>query len=277
MKTFCIRWSINAIGRTGTLPGPVPEAPRRTRVVESPMSDRENDTDSPPPLDAVSSETEESSGADDESAGDPGESPPEATSDGVETPSAAEEERGEPQLSPENEAALAAIEAELTEMLERESTSDPYDELETARAELEAAKDQHLRLAADFDNYRRRVSAQLAECSARAKAELLARLLEAVDDLQRVSELDAETATVESLVEGVDLVERKVMRALEEAGVEVVDPVGELFDPSTMEAMMRVPVEGDEENDVVHHVLQKGYLFKGILVRPARVAVQMHD
>jgi molecular chaperone GrpE len=251
------------------------------------MSDRENDTDSPPPEDAVSSETEESSGTDDESAGDPEESQPEASSDGVETSSAdekeappdglAEEERGEPRMSPENEAALAAIEAELTEMLESESTSDPYDELETVRAEAEAAKDQHLRLAADFDNYRRRVSVQLAECSARAKAELVARLLEAVDDLQRVSELDAETATVESLVEGVDLVERKVMRALEEAGVEVVDPVGELFDPSTMEAMMRVPVEEDGENDTVHHVLQKGYLFKGILVRPARVAVQMRD
>lgn len=239
-------------------------------------------------MDAVSSETEEPSGMNDESAGDPEETPPEATSDGVETPSAdeeedatpeglAEEESGDLRMSPENEAALAAIEAELTEMLESESTRDPYDELETARAEAEAAKDQHLRLAADFDNYRRRVSQQLAECSARAKAELVARLLEAVDDLQRVSELDADTATVESLVEGVDLVERKVMRALEEAGVEVVDPVGEPFDPSTMEAMMRVPVEGDGENDVVHHVLQKGYLFKGILVRPARVAVQMHD
>jgi molecular chaperone GrpE len=188
-----------------------------------------------------------------------------------------EEESEEPQLSPEDEAALAAIEAELTEMLDSESTGDPYEELELARAELKAAKDQQLRLAADFDNYRRRVSGQLADCSARAKAELLARLVDAVDDLQRVSELDADTATVESLVEGVDLVERKVLRALEEAGVEVVSPVGEPFDPSTMEAMMRVPLEEGGENDTVHHVMQKGYVFKGILVRPARVAVQMDD
>lgn len=257
------------------------------------MSDRENDRDSLPPEDGVSSESEELSDTSDEGAGDPGDSQPDATSEGVETQSTdgeeaeasvesdegeSEGEEGEePQLSPEDEAALAAIEAELTEMLDSESTSDPYEELESARAELKAAKDQQLRLAADFDNYRRRVSGQLADCSARAKAELLARLVDAVDDLQRVSELDADTATVDSLVEGVDLVERKVLRALEEAGVEVVNPVGEPFDPSTMEAMMRVPLEEGGENDTVHHVMQKGYLFKGILVRPARVAVQMDD
>ena len=125
------------------------------------------------------SESEEWSDTADEGAGDPGDSLPEATSNGVETQSAdheeaegpaesgeeesdgeepGEDEGEEPQLSPEDEAALAAIEAELTEMLDSESTGDPYEELESARAELKAAKDQQLRLAADFDNYRRRVS-----------------------------------------------------------------------------------------------------------------------
>jgi molecular chaperone GrpE len=256
------------------------------------MSDRNNDTDSAPleervtpeavePSDAEEpSEAAESSDAAGEGDGETG-SPPAAAAGEVEAPGGDQEEEAEageaPQVSPEDEAALAAIEAELTEMLEADSTSDPYEELESARAELEAAKDQQLRLAADFDNYRRRMSSELADCSARAKAEVVARLLEAVDDLQRVSELDADTATVQSLVEGVDLVERKVLRALEEAGVEVLNPIGEPFDPSTMEAVMRVPLEEGGENDTVQQVMQKGYLLKGILVRPARVAVQMDD
>ena len=67
--------------------------------------------------------------------------------------------------------------------------------------------------------------------------------------------------------------ERKFFRVLEEAGVEVVDPQGEAFDPNTMEAMMRVPAGSDEDDDMVERVFQRGYTFRGQLVRPARVSV----
>ena len=63
------------------------------------------------------------------------------------------------------------------------------------------------------------------------------------------------------------------MRVLKDAGVEMIDPVGEAFDPELMEAMMRVPAEADEQADTVAQVFQKGYSLKGILVRPARVSV----
>jgi len=71
----------------------------------------------------------------------------------------------------------------------------------------------------------------------------------------------------------VDLVERKFVRMLADAGVEMIDPDGQKFDPERMEAMMRVPIEGDEEDDSVAQVFQKGYSLKGVLVRPARVSV----
>jgi molecular chaperone GrpE len=74
-------------------------------------------------------------------------------------------------------------------------------------------------------------------------------------------------------MEGIDLVERKFVRMLGDAGVDMIDPTGEPFDPMSMEAMMRVPAESDEQADTVAQVFQKGYSLKGILIRPARVSV----
>ncbi len=147
------------------------------------------------------------------------------------------------------------------------------DAVERIRAERDRFRDRHLRLAADFDNYRKRTEGRLRQRSDRAQADLVSRLLDPLDDLLRVTALEPETASVEAIVEGVDLVERKFFRVLEDAGVEVVDPQGEDFDPNTMEAMMRVPAESEADDDVVERVFQRGYTFKGLLVRAARVSV----
>ena len=141
------------------------------------------------------------------------------------------------------------------------------------RVERDQARDRHLRLAADFDNYRKRTEDRLRQRWDRAQADLVSRMLEPLDDLLRVTALEPESASVEAIVEGVDLVERKFFRVLEEAGVEIVDPEGEEFDPNTMEAMMRVPAGVEEDDDTVERVFQRGYTFKGLLVRPARVSV----
>ena len=148
---------------------------------------------------------------------------------------------------------------------------DPVAQLKEERDQI---KDQHLRLAADFGNYRRRTEDRLRQRWNRAQADLVGRLLDPLDDLRRVTALEPEsTASVDAIVEGVDLVERKFFRALEEAGVEVVDPQGERFDPNTMEAMMRMATDEDEDDDTVAQVFQRGYTMKGILIRPARVSV----
>jgi molecular chaperone GrpE len=151
------------------------------------------------------------------------------------------------------------------------------DEVEILQDDLARLTDQHLRLAADFENYRKRVSAELASGWVRARADLAAALLEGLDDLQRVSRFTSEDATLEALIEGVDLVERKFLKALTDAGLQAVDPTGEPFDPNTMEAMMRVPAEEEGQDETVHQVFQKGYLFKDQLVRPARVSVYKDD
>jgi molecular chaperone GrpE len=149
-------------------------------------------------------------------------------------------------------------------------------EVMALREEFEALNDRHLRLAAEFKNYRTRVEAERLASWSRAQADLVGRFLDVLDDLQRVAGLDLSNATVEGIMEGIDLVERKFLRVLSDAGIEIIDPVGETFDPSRMEAVMRVPAETEEDDDRVAQVVQKGYALKGHLVRPARVGVHKH-
>jgi len=146
-------------------------------------------------------------------------------------------------------------------------------EADTLRREFAELNDRHLRLAAEFNNFRRRSEQERLEAWSRAQADLVGKFLDVLDDLSRVADLDLTNATVEAIMEGVDLVERKFVRMIADAGVEMIDPDGEEFDPERMEAMMRVPIEGDEEDDSVAQVFQKGYSLKGVLVRPARVSV----
>lgn len=146
-------------------------------------------------------------------------------------------------------------------------------ELVALRGEFESLNDRHLRLAAEFNNYRRRVEQERADSWGRAQSELLGRFVEVLDDLQRVAGLELGNATVEAILGGIDLVDRKFMRILADVGVQILDPTGERFNPETMEAMMRVPAESEDDEDRVAQVFQKGYSLKGQLIRPARVSV----
>ncbi len=163
------------------------------------------------------------------------------------------------------------------EIEEQEAEAEPSNDLDLMQKELTAFNDRHLRLMAEFTNYRRRAESELSEAWTRGQADMLRSFVDGLDDLQRVSAWQAESTTVEALVEGVDLVERKFRQALEAAGVEMIDPVGEPFDPNFMEAMLGVPTEDPEEDEKVQDVFQKGYSFKGHLVRPARVTVFKHE
>jgi molecular chaperone GrpE len=168
-------------------------------------------------------------------------------------------------------------EATPEEVEEAEAEQEPERDFTRLQRELDQLNDQHLRLAAEFSNYRRRAESETSRSWGRGQADLLRHLLDALDDLQRVGAWEPETTTVEALVEGIDLVERKIRQALEAAGVQVLNPVGESFDPNHMEAMFTVPAESDDQEEQVAEVLQKGYILNGHLVRPARVGVYKHE
>jgi molecular chaperone GrpE len=182
---------------------------------------------------------------------------------------------GEPEVRPEAEAPPVETEAEAVPG--GEGVDGAAAELAALQRELEALNDRYLRLAAEFDNYRKRIERERAELWTRAQAELVTRLLEVLDDLQRVSEFDAESATAQSLLEGAQLVEKKMRHVLESGGLEPIQAEGEFFNPETMEALMTVPAEHPEEDEVVVQVFQKGYRFKGHLIRPARVQVKKYE
>ena len=143
-------------------------------------------------------------------------------------------------------------------------------------AEHRSLQDRHLRLAAEYDNYRKRSDRERAELWGRAQGDLAKRLLDVLDDLQRYASAD-ESMSAASLVEGARLVEKKMRHALESAGLEPIAAEEEFFDPATMEALMTVPTETREEDDQVAAVFQKGYRFKDVLIRPARVQVKKYE
>ena len=141
--------------------------------------------------------------------------------------------------------------------------------LENEVAEL---KDRHLRLAAEFDNYRKRAIRERAELSDRAQASFVAKLLDVLDDLDRLVASDPATP-LPTVREGLSAVDRKLSKVLEDAGIERIDPTGEPFDPSQHEAVATIASPDGSRDQQVSATFQPGYRFKGVLVRPARVQV----
>jgi len=138
--------------------------------------------------------------------------------------------------------------------------------------ELAEMKDRHLRLAAEYDNYRKRSSRERAELADRAQASFVAKLLDVLDDLDRLVASDSSTPLT-TLREGLSAVDRKLWKELQDAGVERIDPVGTAFDPALHEAVSTTPAPERSKEQVVSATFQPGYRFKGTLVRPARVQV----
>lgn len=141
-------------------------------------------------------------------------------------------------------------------------------ELESAAAEM---KDKYVRLAADFDNYKKRTRQEQAETLQHASAELIKRLLPVLDDLQNV--LEHKPADVdETWVKGLELSVRKLEEALGTHGLEPIDSVGTQFDPKLHEAVGHEE-STDQPEDTVVSELRRGYRVRDRVVRPALVRV----
>lgn len=139
--------------------------------------------------------------------------------------------------------------------------------------ELDEFRDRHARLAAEFDNYRKRVNRENHVLVERAQAALAINVLDVLDDLDRILDNMDETTPAESLREAIELVDRKLRKELESAGLERLDPAGTPFDPTVHEAVATTPSLDAAQDDHVSATFQAGYKFKGTLIRPARVQV----
>ena len=173
----------------------------------------------------------------------------------------------------ENDSSVgAAAEGEAEVEVEVAAVVDAGEELQSKFDELQ---DRYLRIAAEYENFRKRTARERVEMWQRAQAEVVSNILDALDDFERVLQLDSASASAEDVIKGVELVERKLLRELESAGLERVGRVGEAFDPKHHEAIGSLPAETEEEDQTVGAILQSGYKFGGALIRPARVQVLM--
>lgn len=140
--------------------------------------------------------------------------------------------------------------------------------------EIDDLKDKHLRLAAEYDNFRRRAARERQEAGWRAQGELVRGLLDALDDINRFANVDPATVDAKTVVDGVSLVEKKLLKSLAGHGFEVLNPTGHPFDPALHEAVTTAPAERAEEDGTVAVCFQAGYVINGLVLRPARVVVR---
>ncbi|MBF0975418.1 MAG: nucleotide exchange factor GrpE, partial [Atopobium sp.] len=148
------------------------------------------------------------------------------------------------------------------------------DQIEAAKQQAAEANDRFLRLQADWDNYRRRTAQERLDERQRATEKLVVDLLPVIDDLERAIE-HADNLTdpaAQQFVEGVSAVCNKLVNVLNKEGVEVVNPVGEAFDPLSHQAVSQIE-DTEAYDETVAQVYQKGYRMGGKDIRTAMVVV----
>jgi molecular chaperone GrpE len=149
----------------------------------------------------------------------------------------------------------------------------PESALQRVEEELAALRDKYLRAAAEFENFRKRTAKERLELWAKAQGELIERLVDGLDDLNRFAEVDHAAADAQALHDGVELVKRKFWKALDAVGLVRIDQTGVPFDPKLHEAVTMGPATAPEQDHTVGAVLQAGYRLGDTLIRPARVMV----
>jgi molecular chaperone GrpE len=138
--------------------------------------------------------------------------------------------------------------------------------------ELDESENRIARLQADFENYKRRMRLD-QEATVKYRAQnVISDLLPALDNFERALKVDATDDKTKSILQGMDMIYRGIMEALQTEGVEVIESVGKQFDPHLHQAVMQVE-EADSEPNIVLEEFQKGYKLKDRVIRPTMVKV----
>ncbi|HEU5076370.1 MAG TPA: nucleotide exchange factor GrpE [Polyangiaceae bacterium] len=153
-----------------------------------------------------------------------------------------------------------------------EAETDAGDPLAEALEEVKRIRDQLLRTAADFDNFRKRSRREVSEAGERGREEILKELLPVFDNLERAADHAKGATEVSALIDGIDLVIKQFVDTLGKIGVEKLDARGQAFDPSVHEAIQQLETDEVAPGSVAYQV-QPGYKMGGRLVRPCMVVV----
>lgn len=180
-----------------------------------------------------------------------------------------EEELGNEETA-EEEAETTAEETENEEESEKEEEKEEGpSEVDKLKAEIADAKDKYLRLMAEYDNFRKRSAKERLELADSIKGDAISEILPVFDNFERA--LDTETQD-EAYKQGVEMIFKQFGDVLNKLGVEVIDPVGEVFDPNIANAVNQIE-DPDLGENVVAQVFQKGYKIGGKVIRFAMVVV----
>jgi len=181
----------------------------------------------------------------------------------------------ENKIPEDQDAAAQAAEAQETAEPAAEAAIDPVEALMAENADL---KDRALRVMAEMENLRRRTEKEIKDTRQYAVSGFARDMLTVSDNLRRALEVlpqearDAADASVQSLIEGVEMTERELLNQLEKNGVKKLDPAGQKFDPNFHQAMFEVP-NTEVPNNTVVQVVQAGYQIGERVLRPAMVGV----
>ena len=144
------------------------------------------------------------------------------------------------------------------------------DRLQDQEKDLKNKEDKLLRIAAEFENYKKRTRREWELLEKRAKAELITDILGVLDDFDRA--LEALGEREDHVADGVNLIVTSLKDVLKRAGLGEVEAIGQPFDPQFHEAVGETE-DGDVESETVAYVVQKGYQLNEVLIRPAKVIV----
>lgn len=174
-------------------------------------------------------------------------------------------------LDSEGDAFTPVPEGEAPTVVSKDTVEDLKEALATKTEEAQGYQDRYLRLAAEFENYKRRAQRDQQEFARYANETVLKELLTTVDNLERAVRFSKEQKGGEGLLEGVELTLKQLMETLTKFGVRPVTSLGEPFDPSRHQAVART--ESQAEANTVVDEYQKGYFLHDRILRPAMVTV----
>ena len=145
--------------------------------------------------------------------------------------------------------------------------------LEEAEEKAAASRDQYVRLAAEFDNYRRRTAKEKLELVGSAGKDILLGILPVVDDCERALQVLGQSGADKAAIEGTELIYNKLMSFLKSRGMEKIEAKGQEFNTDFHEAVAQFPVQDESQKNKVFDVTQEGYTLNGSVVRFAKVVV----
>lgn len=138
--------------------------------------------------------------------------------------------------------------------------------------EIEALKASELRIRADFDNFRRRTNEENAKRVKFASQSVIEKLIPLIDNFERALQVNATSEDAKQIQSGVEMIYRQLLDVLNSEQVEVIEAVGQPFDPNFHQAVMQEPSD-EFESGIVTMELQKGYTMHGRVIRPSMVKV----